>query len=291
MIHISSNLKCTLNTESGRFYDWKYGKIFYTKQGKGSPILLIHDLNPASSSFEWNKVIKLLSNKYTVYTLDLLGCGRSDKPNLTYTNYLYVQLITDFIKKIICEKVNVVSYKDSISFTIMACNMFQDCFKKILLINPENLLDLCKIPGKQKNIVKFLIDLPILGTLIYNIIFSKKAIKNVFLKDTYNNHLLSDQTINTYYESSHKKNCRGKYLFSSKIAHYTNINITHAIKKLNNSIYILYSKENENMKNIVESYKYYNFSIETIEIEKSKYIPQLEIPDILYKNIILFIES
>ncbi len=71
------------------------------KKGSGSPVLLIHDLNHYSSSMEWDKVIGTLSKEHTVYMIDLLGCGKSDKPAITYTCYLYVQLLTDFIRDII----------------------------------------------------------------------------------------------------------------------------------------------------------------------------------------------
>ena len=50
------------------------------------------------------KVIDKLAENHAVYALDLLGCGRSEKPKITYTNYLYVQLISDFIKNVIHEK-------------------------------------------------------------------------------------------------------------------------------------------------------------------------------------------
>ena len=77
-ISISSVMKNLLKTDSGRFFNWRYGDIYYTKQGKGSPVLLIHDLNPASSSSEWDKCVNHFAKKHTVYTLDLLGCGRSE---------------------------------------------------------------------------------------------------------------------------------------------------------------------------------------------------------------------
>ena len=64
----SATRKNLLTTKDGDFYDWKQGKVFYTKQGSGSPILLIHDINPASSSYEWNRVIKRLEKNHTVYT-------------------------------------------------------------------------------------------------------------------------------------------------------------------------------------------------------------------------------
>lgn len=72
--------------------------VYYTKEGTGKPLLLIHDLDTCTSGYEWKQLIPFLSNKYTVYTIDLLGFGRSEKANMTYTNFLYVQLISDFIK-------------------------------------------------------------------------------------------------------------------------------------------------------------------------------------------------
>ena len=40
-----------LNNSEGNFYEWRFGKIYYKKQGTGSPLLLIHDLNAHSSGY------------------------------------------------------------------------------------------------------------------------------------------------------------------------------------------------------------------------------------------------
>ena len=74
------------NTPESNLYSWKFGDIYYTKQGEGSPLLLIHDLTASSSSEEWQSLKTQLAQKHTVYCLDLLGCGRSQKPAITYTN-------------------------------------------------------------------------------------------------------------------------------------------------------------------------------------------------------------
>ena len=52
-INMTADIKNILKAENGNFYDWKNGQIYYTKRGSGSPLLLIHDLNPVSSSYEW----------------------------------------------------------------------------------------------------------------------------------------------------------------------------------------------------------------------------------------------
>lgn len=289
-ISISSNLKNLMKTDKGNFFNWRYGNIFYTKQGKGSPLLLIHDLNPASSSYEWERTAKHLAKHHTVYSLDLLGCGRSSKPNMTYSNFLFVQLLTDFTKNVIGTKPDIIATGDSASFVLMACNMEPDHFKKIIIINPTPLEELAKTPNKRKNTLKFLIDLPVFGTMIYNLAFSQNSIGQLFQKYYYKNHMVPSRIIDTYYEAAHIENSRGKYLLSSIKANYTNINIVHALKKINNSIYLIGSKGNEEMGQIIESYVSYNPSIEVSYLGDSKYLPQLESPEKLLDILNLYLD-
>ena len=75
---MSTSMKALMiATEESRF-----GNIYYTKRGHGSPVLLSHDALPGSSGYEWNKVDKLIATEHTVYTIDLLGYGRSDKSGI-----------------------------------------------------------------------------------------------------------------------------------------------------------------------------------------------------------------
>ena len=152
--------KNILKTESGSYYHWKNGSIFYTKRGSGSPLLLIHELNPISSSYEWCRLVKKLEKHYTVYTIDLLGCGRSDKPYLTYTNYLYVQLLTDFIHDVIGERPDVVTTGNSISFAVLAQNMNPNLLASITAINPPAMSSFDCTPDKYSSVKKTLLELP-----------------------------------------------------------------------------------------------------------------------------------
>lgn len=290
-ISISSALKNLLKTDKGKFFNWRYGNIFYTKQGKGSPLLLIHDLNPASSSYEWDRIAKHLAKHHTVYALDLLGCGRSDKPNMTYSNFLFVQLITDFIKNVIGAKPDVITTGDSSSFTLMACNMEPEHFNKIIVINPTSLTELCKTPNKRKNALKFFIDLPVFGTMIYNLVFTERAINKTFHEEYYyRDHMVPTRFPDTYYEAAHMNNSHGKYLLSSIKANYTNINIIHALKNINNSIYLIGSKEKSDSEEIINSYLSYNSSIEASYVADSKYLPQLEVPEKLLDVLNLYLD-
>lgn len=281
-----------LNTTSGRFFEWRYGNIFYTKQGKGSPILLIHDLHPASSSLEWEKVIKKLEKDHTVYALDLLGCGRSDKPNFTYTNYMYVQLITDFVKKIIEEKTDVFATGDSCSFTLMAANMDERIFNRIFLVSPSSLESLQENPNKRDNYLKNLIELPIIGTFYYNIKMREQKIRELFERQYFRRkNLISDEIRNSYHESAHLDGSKGKYLYGSIIGNYTNINIILALKKIENPIYLIGSRDKESSIHVIDSYVKYDENIETAFISNCNKLPQLEDPKKFYEIVRMFYES
>ena len=80
IVFATATLKNLLKSSADNYYEWRFGKIYYRKKGHGTPVLLIHDLNVYSSAYEWNKVIDELAKTHTVYAVDLLGCGRSEKP-------------------------------------------------------------------------------------------------------------------------------------------------------------------------------------------------------------------
>ena len=169
-----------LSDKDGQYYKWKYGNVFYTKHGTGSPVLLIHDTDSAASSAEWSKLYSKLVKNHTVYAIDLLGCGRSDKPALEYTNYLYVQMILSFMKDVIQEKTTIVASNISASFVIMANHMDSSLFEKIILINPASLNQLDMIPDKLSKIKKTIIQLPFIGTFVYNIMNNSDHIDDAF---------------------------------------------------------------------------------------------------------------
>ena len=104
-------------------YHWRFGDISYSVSGEGKPVLLIHDLTPGSSSIEWAYLVPELSKTNTVYLIDLPGCGLSERPSVTYTSYMYTQLVNDFIHDIIKKSSFVVATGNSAAFVIEACGI------------------------------------------------------------------------------------------------------------------------------------------------------------------------
>lgn len=291
-IDASAELKNILKSESGNEFNWKNGKVFYTKHGKGSPLLLIHDLTPHSSSYEWSKIIKKLEKNHTVYTIDLLGCGRSDKPFLTYTSYLYVQLITDFINQVIGEKTDVIATGDSTGFAILASNMTKDIIGKIIAINPPS-VNSFEIPhDKAAALKKALLEIPIVGTLIYNVKVSNSYLTRYFSDEYYYKpQLVPTKLMDAYYESAHMKGSSGKYLQASIEGSYTKNSIKHALEGMASPLYIIQSRYGCNFVSRVDSYTHINNNIEVTYISNAKKLAHLEVPDKVYNIIKMFLED
>lgn len=288
-IKISATSKNHLDNNHSHCYHWRLGDIHYTKCGTGKPLLLIHDLHSSSSNYEWKEIIELLKDQYTIYAIDLLGCGKSEKPYLTYTNYLYVQLISEFIKSEIGHRTDVIVTGKSASLAVMACNYNADLFNNIMIINPESMSSTSQIPNKYAKLYKTFLDLPVIGTLIYNIANNKESIKKDFIqKYFYNPYSVKSCYIDTYYESAHM-GYSPKSIFASDHCNYIKCNIVTAIKKINHSIYLVGGSHVENIEEILNEYLIYNSSIETAIIPQTKYLPQLESPNELSKTIKMFL--
>jgi haloalkane dehalogenase len=96
----SSNDKKQISTEfpfRSNFVEVHGSKIHYIDEGKGEPILFLHG-NP-TSSYLWRNVIPHLTGNARCIAPDLIGMGKSDKPDIEYRFFDHVKYIEGFIDK------------------------------------------------------------------------------------------------------------------------------------------------------------------------------------------------
>lgn len=290
IISFNASKENILYRSSGFYYSWKFGKIFYKKLGIGPPLLLIHDLQAFSSHEEWSQVIGELAKKHTVYAIDLLGCGRSEKPNTLYTNYLYVQLLTDFIKQVIGSKTDVMAMGESSSFVLATSHSNPELINKVIMVSPKSIKYLSLIPDNKAKTLSWLINLPLKGTFLYHILMRKKNISRYFNKeyffkaDTYTKSMLDKS-----FEAAHTDNSKAKHLYSSLIGKYTTVQLNGFIKGLNNSIYIISGDKFFENRVILKEYQEKLPSIEGILIENCGDLPQMDKPAEFIDHVELFL--
>ena len=93
----------------------------------------------------------------------------------------------------------------------MACHNDGEVIDKILLLNPQSINKLNQIPNKQTRLLKFLIDTPILGTLLYNIQTTKESFKKVFLEEYFEESVnVKEEMLMSYVEASHLPDFNGR---------------------------------------------------------------------------------
>ena len=86
----------------GTYWQWRGHSIYYVKAGEKRqrpPLLLIHGFG--ASTDHWRKNIAELQADFEVWAIDLLGFGRSAKPNIQYGGDLWRDQLHDFIMQVI----------------------------------------------------------------------------------------------------------------------------------------------------------------------------------------------
>lgn len=278
-------LKNILFKKSQNFYDWKYGKVHYTKSGQGSPLLLLHDLTPSSSTNEWKYVVSSLSEDHTVYCVDMIGCGCSNRPKISYTSYFYVQMVTDFVKHVIGEKTDVIASGLSGAIAVMTAFNDPSVFGKMELVNPEDPAWLNKFPTLKSKALKTALELPLIGTLIYNMINSRESIELHFTEHyLYDPFHIDDQLVDSFYESAHLKQGNGKYLAASILGNFLTCNFSTALKKLDNDICIVYGEKENANRELAALYRSLNPKIQFETVSHSKHFPQFENPGLFLEK-------
>jgi len=170
-----------------RFHQTSRGEIAYDKRGLGDPLLLVHGIYPGASHEEFHRNVRALGDHFTVWAIDLLGFGDSDKPNITYTAQLYEHLLRDFIIEVIGQPTHVMASGTSCGPATSLAVYNDTLVGKLVLIDPAN----DKAPGQHPPTVaarlqQFLLGKLSMGVGLYETMSSRYELKR-FLRTRYSN--------------------------------------------------------------------------------------------------------
>ncbi|MCO5558818.1 hypothetical protein L7F22_012406 [Adiantum nelumboides] len=130
---ISSELAAIYATRTD--WTWRGYRIVYSVQGVGPPLLLVHGFG--ASIGHWRRNIAVLSENNTVYAIDLIGLGSSEKPSkFKYTMETWANMLIDFIKDIISEPTVLIGNSiGSLACTMVAAEAPKDIVRGMVLLN------------------------------------------------------------------------------------------------------------------------------------------------------------
>jgi haloalkane dehalogenase len=93
----------TAQNYTSHYADVFGSKMHYYEEGTGTPILFLHDL--PVSGHTWRKVIPYLATLGRCIAVDLIGTGKSDKPDIAYTIEDHINYIQQFIATLNLKKI------------------------------------------------------------------------------------------------------------------------------------------------------------------------------------------
>ena len=145
-------------------WSWRGRRIAFTTRGSGPAVLLLHGIHAAAWSYEWRHVVDYLARDHTVYTLDLLGFGRSDRPAIRYSARLYITLISDFVAQVIGGPCVLIANSLTAAYAIILGARDPHRFPALALVQPTGLTRLNDAAGVTAGAGRLAMDAPVVGT-------------------------------------------------------------------------------------------------------------------------------
>ncbi|MFL5481599.1 MAG: alpha/beta fold hydrolase [Gemmatimonadaceae bacterium] len=226
--------------EDGGF-EWRERRVAFTKRGNGPPILLIHGIHAAAWSYEWRNNVDALARTNTVYTMDLLGFGLSERPAIRYSARLYISLISDFVSRVIDEPTVLVASSLSAAYAIVLAARDPHRFPAVCLIAPSGLVRLNEPVGIGGEAGRLAVDTPIAGTAMFNALVSRPQLRR-YLKNVYSNDaIVTKELVDIYYTTSHQRGAR--HAPAAFLSGHLNIDVRHALRRLSQPALLVWGEQ------------------------------------------------
>jgi pimeloyl-ACP methyl ester carboxylesterase len=124
---------------------------FWQMGDEGSTVVLVHGIG--GSVENWASNIGDLSKHHRVFALDLLGCGRTDKPSISYSVANLARFLSDFMAEQDIERASVVGHSLGGAVSLRFAIQYPEKLEKLVLMASAGLgrklapaLRLCTLP-------------------------------------------------------------------------------------------------------------------------------------------------
>jgi pimeloyl-ACP methyl ester carboxylesterase len=175
------------------FESSRSGRLSYyvDRQASGRPLVLIHSVNAAASSYEMSPLFNYFREQRPVYALDLPGFGFSERSQRSYSPQVYTQAILDFVMQVVGEPVDVVALSLGSEFVARAALQQPDWFHSLALMSPTGFNRKREKPGSQQasdrgisSILRPLFAFPLWGRAFYDLLATRASI-HYFLQKSF----------------------------------------------------------------------------------------------------------
>ena len=222
------------------YYDWVYGRVAFYRLGQGAPLLLIHSPYPGSSAWEWRKLFPALANEFTVYALDLLGFGLSDKPNVPYSGRMYAELTHDFLQDVVGQRADAIGSALGCSYLVNTAVRRPELLRRLVLANPIGASS--ALPAYREFIAWNALRSPILGTALYNSLVTAGNIEQELITHYYYDaSMVTLDVVDTLYAFAHQPG--SQYAAAAFMTGRLGLPLRLAFSSLTQPVLLLWSRD------------------------------------------------
>lgn len=174
-------LPAPFEVEQGNI-DTAAGRVSYfaDRNVVGRPLVLVHSLNAAASSYEMKPLFELYRGERPIYALDLPGFGLSERRDQRYTPQLYSDVIEIFLQEVVGEPADVVALSLGSEFAAMTAVQAPDSVHTLVLLSPTGL---SPIPDVDDSVYNTLSN-PLWGRPLFDLLVTRPSL-NLFLGQTF----------------------------------------------------------------------------------------------------------
>jgi len=209
---------------------WRGHRVAFTRHGQGSPVLLVHGLYPGASSFEWRHTVPALAERHTVFALDLLGFGRSDRPAARYSPGLYQALIADAVSHVVRESCAVVASAGSAAQLIALAARDPRQISAIALVAPTGVAHLRERSTPRGSSGGRFLGAPLFGNAIYNRLTSPVNLRRHLEAVYVNDRLVTPELVQEYVHSARQPG--GKHAVAALLAGRLDVDVRAPVRRL-----------------------------------------------------------
>ncbi len=141
------------------------------------PLVLIHSINAAGSSYEMRPLFDQYRTSRPVYALDLPGFGFSERSDRMYSPEVYEEAIIDFIETQVHEPADVIALSLGSEFAARAALHRPDLFHSLVMISPSGFAAEPRATQNGDGNLYQALSFPLWGRPLYDLIATRASIQ------------------------------------------------------------------------------------------------------------------
>lgn len=195
----------------GQYWQWRGNSIYYVCDGKPPldkpPLLLVHGFG--ASTDHWRKNIDALKSQFQVWAIDLLGFGRSAKPEELYSGDLWREQLHDFVTEVIGQPTVLAGNSLGGYACLCVAAAYPQSTAGLILLNSAGPFTNVTTETIQKsqsqpraNLIRSMLLQPWVSFLLFQYVRRRSVIRKTLKKVYFNSSAVTDRLVEEIYRPS-----------------------------------------------------------------------------------------